>query len=260
MKKYRIYIDETGNSDLKSSANPNHKYLSLTGVILDLEYVRDTFHNDMEQLKNNFFHSHPDEPVILHRKEMINKQKAFHVLNDKEIEEAFNDRLLSKIEEWDYTIISVLIDKQEHNDLYNTWKFDPYHYCLAVLLERYIMFLQGKNTVGDVIIESRGGNEDKRLKKSFNGLYENGTNYFEASKFQEKLTSKQLKVKPKTANISGLQLADILAHPCRMDILYKYKLIAKKKEVFGDKIIAIIQKKYHQKDGKIEGVGIKKLP
>ena len=122
MKKYRIYIDETGNSDLKSSANPNHRYLSLTGVILDLEYVRDIFHNDMEQLKKDFFHSHPDEPVILHRKEMINKKNAFHVLNDKKTEKVFNDKLLKKIEEWDYTIITVLIDKQEHNDLYNTWK------------------------------------------------------------------------------------------------------------------------------------------
>ena len=57
-----------------------------------------------------------------------------------------------------------------------------------------------------------------------------------------------------------VQLADILAHHCRKDIAYKYKLIEKKKEVFGDKIISIIQKKYHQKDGKIEGIGIKKLP
>ena len=38
--KYRIYIDETGNSDLKSSDEPNHRYLSLTGVIITLEYVR----------------------------------------------------------------------------------------------------------------------------------------------------------------------------------------------------------------------------
>ena len=27
--KYRIYIDETGNPDLDSSDNPNHRFLSL---------------------------------------------------------------------------------------------------------------------------------------------------------------------------------------------------------------------------------------
>ena len=34
--KYRIYIDEVGNPDLASSENPNHRFLSLTGVILEL--------------------------------------------------------------------------------------------------------------------------------------------------------------------------------------------------------------------------------
>lgn len=40
MEKYRIYIDEVGNPDVESSDNPNHRFLSLTGVIIDLEYVR----------------------------------------------------------------------------------------------------------------------------------------------------------------------------------------------------------------------------
>lgn len=33
MQKYRMYIDEVGNSDLNASENSNHRYLSLTGVI-----------------------------------------------------------------------------------------------------------------------------------------------------------------------------------------------------------------------------------
>jgi len=31
--KYRIYVDETGNPDLKSSDDPNHRFLILIGVI-----------------------------------------------------------------------------------------------------------------------------------------------------------------------------------------------------------------------------------
>jgi hypothetical protein len=42
-QKYRLYIDEVGNSDLGSSNDPNRRYLSLTGVILGLEYVRTIF-------------------------------------------------------------------------------------------------------------------------------------------------------------------------------------------------------------------------
>ncbi len=35
----RIYIDEVGNADLKSSSNPNHRFLSLTGVIIDIAHA-----------------------------------------------------------------------------------------------------------------------------------------------------------------------------------------------------------------------------
>jgi len=75
------------------------------------------------------------------------------------------------------------------------------------------------------------------------------------------LTSKQLKVKPKILNISGLQIADLIAHPSRRDILIEFNLKKKKREVFGDKIIDILrEKKYYKKFEKIIGYGIKKLP
>jgi hypothetical protein len=32
--KYRLYIDEVGNPDLGASADPNHRFLSLTGVAI----------------------------------------------------------------------------------------------------------------------------------------------------------------------------------------------------------------------------------
>ena len=69
--KYRMYIDEVGNSDLESSDNPNHRFLSLTGVIISLDYVRDILFPEMERLKEKHFGSHPDDPIILHRKESI---------------------------------------------------------------------------------------------------------------------------------------------------------------------------------------------
>jgi len=72
MIKYRIYIDEVGNSDLKSSEDPNHRYLSLTGVIFELEYVKEVLNPELENLKKEFFNAHPDEAIILHRKEIVN--------------------------------------------------------------------------------------------------------------------------------------------------------------------------------------------
>lgn len=34
--KYRLYIDEVGSSDMGASHEPNHRYLSLTGIIMEL--------------------------------------------------------------------------------------------------------------------------------------------------------------------------------------------------------------------------------
>jgi len=65
-------VDEVGNHDLDAQrAKPNERYLSLAGVILDLEDVRTTVSPAIEALKMATFHSHPDDPVVLHRRELL---------------------------------------------------------------------------------------------------------------------------------------------------------------------------------------------
>jgi hypothetical protein len=89
MNKYRIYIDETGNSDLKSSNNNNHRFLSLTGVIIRLDYVDNFLHDDTENLKKRFFNYHTDDPIIFHRKDMVNCRNDFAELKDNRIKVQF---------------------------------------------------------------------------------------------------------------------------------------------------------------------------
>ncbi len=251
--KYRIYIDEAGNSDLKSSDNPNHRFLCLTGVIINLEYVARILQPELEAIKSQFFKSHPDDPVIFHRKEVLNAKPPFETLSKQNIRLAFDQVLLNKLSTWDYRVISICIDKKKHMEAYTTWRYDPYHYCLAVMLERYIFFLDSLDTVGDVMMESRGGKEDMRLKISFQGLFQNGTEYLKPDRIQKRLSSCQLKVKSKENNIAGLQLADLLAHPSRSEILYENKLQENSPALFAQKVIKILQKKYYQQHGRMYG-------
>lgn len=79
-----MYVDEVGNPDLARSENPLHRFLSLTGVIVDLNYVSRILHPQIEQLKSDYFDSHPDDPVIFHRKELLNAKRPFKVLRDSE--------------------------------------------------------------------------------------------------------------------------------------------------------------------------------
>jgi len=255
--KYRIYIDEVGNPDLGSSDNLNHRFLSLTGVVVELEYVRTTLYPQIEELKKTFFQAHPDEPLILHRKEILKAKPPFEALSNPETRRRFDEQMLQLLSTWQYTVISVCLDKKRHKDTYATWRYDPYHYCLAVLLERYVLFLKHRGCKGDVFAESRGGKEDMRLKKSFKRLWEEGSQYIEPTSFQEVLTSRQLKVKLKKNNVAGLQLADILAHPSRNEILEEQGLLGRQIGPFARKVIKILQDKYDQHSGRISGAGKK---
>ncbi len=254
MKKYRIYVDEVGNPDLKSSTDPNHRFLSLTGVICDLDYVAKVLQPEMEECKRRFFGGHPDEPIIFHRKEMLNAKRPFESLRDPSVRQQFDDELLRLLRHWEYKVISVCIDKKRHQETYTTWRYDPYHYCLAVLLERFTLFLRRRHARGDMLAESRGGKEDTRLKQSFAQLWERGTEYITPDEFQQTLTSKQLKVKTKANNIAGLQLADMIAHPSRNEILNQHELLPGPVRPFAQLIIPILQSKYDRlPDGRIVG-------
>jgi hypothetical protein len=248
-----MYVDEVGNPDLATSENPLHRFLSLTGVIIDLSYVSSALHPQMEQLKSDYFDSHPDNPVIFHRKELLNAKHPFEALRDSATRSRFDKDLLESLNKWEYTVISVCLDKKSHKDTYQVWRYDPYHYCLALLLERFTIFLEQRQAKGDVMAESRGGKEDMRLKKSFAILWSKGTEYINPERFHDVFTSKQLKVKPKANNISGLQLADLIAHPSRNEILEEKDLLDRPLPPFGRKVVEILQRKYYQHGEKIFG-------
>lgn len=258
--KYRIYIDEVGSSDLASTQDPVNRYLSLTGVIIDLEHVKEVVTPEMEALKAKYFDSHPDEPIIFHRKELMNKKYPFHSLRDKEKEQAFNEDFLGCIERWKFKVQTVVIDKYEHQQRYAVWRYDPYHYAMSIIFERYHLRLKEIKQMGDMMFESRGGKEDTRLKESYRRIFYEGTDFINAEDIDATLTSKELKIKPKSANVAGLQLADLLAFPARRYALKHFNLLNDGRETFNEKITQVIENKFFSRNGKIEGYGIKLLP
>lgn len=244
MPKYRLYIDESGNSDIKNSDNQNHRFLSLTGVIVSLTYVEERMHPEMEDLKRRYFGSHPDDPVILHRKELVSRRFPFHALRDIRVEYEFNQDLLAHLRNWEYRVITICLDRKTHVETYGNWSRDPYYYCLSVLMERFSFWLNCRNSRGDVMAESRGGREDVRLKREFRSLWEDGTDQVHPNQFQRSLTSRELKMKPKPANITGLQLADLIAHPSRSEILYEQGLLGRELGDFAQQVVDILADKY----------------
>lgn len=270
---YRLYIDETGDHTygekvikqfkILKAGNPivefpvddypelnkaEKRYLGLVGCIVEKEYYNRTFKPSLEQIKIEIFPSHSeDKIVIFHRKDIINKRGAFGILNDIKIEEKFNKAILNFIENQVYIAIAVVIDKLEHVNKY-VRPFQPYHYCLAALLERYCGFLKFKGARGDVMAETRGGVEDTLLKAEYENIYNNGTKYYESDFFQNVLTSKEIKIKRKIDNIAGLQLCDLIAFPSKQEILEELKRIPPQDpKLFGKIICDKIELKYNRR-------------
>jgi len=121
-----MYVDEVGNPHLDSSYDPRHRHLSLTGVIIELEHVNQVVFPRLEDLKRRYFASHVDNPVIMHRKELVNAKPPFQCLRDAATRAAFDDELLVLLEELEYVVITVVIDKQAHFEQYRVWQYDAY--------------------------------------------------------------------------------------------------------------------------------------
>jgi hypothetical protein len=255
---HRLYVDEVGNPGFKAGTDPNQRYLSLTGVIIAIDEERTTLVNGLDGLRNTHFGG---RPKFFHRKELVNKRDPFAALRNPAVERAFNADLLNLLKGVEYVVVTVIIDKLEHLQRYQRWRFDPYHYSLEIMLERYVRWLRDHGAVGDVMAESRGGGEDRRLKAAFSQVYEQGTDYVEPQVFAERLTSRQLKLEGKLDNIAGLQLADLIAHPSYRGALARQANQALPGN-FGGQIAAILESsKYHRSpQGRIRGWGVKWLP
>ncbi len=262
MALYRVYVDEVGNHDMSHVDDPRYQFLSLTGVILETGHYAKVVQREMEDIKREFFLQDPDEPVIFHRKEVVNRRPPFQALRNPQTEQEFNTVLLSALARWDYHVVTVVLDKKAHRDRYRVWRYHPYHYCLAVLLERYILFLADVDGRGDVLVESRGGKEDGKLKESYRRLYERGTDFIGPERWQTRLTSRELKVKPRRDNIAGLQLADLIAHASQREILLDHRLVEDDRETFGARICEILREGKYLRSGtgEMDGYGRKLLP
>ncbi|HUI87372.1 MAG TPA: DUF3800 domain-containing protein [Anaerolineales bacterium] len=261
LPQYRIYIDESGDHTYNHCDEDSKRYLGLVGCVIENDHYRTKFQPDFEAFKQKHFPHNPDDPVIFVRSKIVSKYGAFWRLKDKNKRDAFNEELLQFIEGHNFMVIAVVIDKKTHLDSYGIAAYHPYHFCVAAMMERYCGWLDRLGRMGDAMAESRAG-EDKFLKEAFRHLYCNGTYFHRPPFFQKGLTSAEIKLKCKDANIAGLQLADLLAHPCKEEILIQKGLITDIRGDFTKKFREVIEKKYnhHFYSGRIDGYGKVFLP
>lgn len=219
-KRFRLYVDESGDHTFTLADDDNHRYLGLLGVWFDSDAPYMEFARALGELKKEIFGWHPDDPPIcFHRKDILLRKEVFSRLRDPETNKSFEAGLLKVIRNASFCMSCVVIDKASHRTKTYRELFHPYHYCIATLLERYAGWLSQVGAEGDVMAESRGRSEDQELLEAFEVTLQRGTRFHEPQSFQQVLTSTKIKLKKKEHAIPGLELADLLAYPFKREMV-----------------------------------------
>jgi hypothetical protein len=259
---YRMYLDEVGNDDTTNVSDERYRYLSLTGVVAQIDHVRDFINPAMDLLKRTHFKVDPDRPVILHRKDIINFGGAFGGLRDLDKRNAFDASLLKYLSDGAYCVITAVLDKKGMLNQHHWGHQHPYHYLMEIMVEKFAKYLERQNSTGDIMPEKRYGKKDTALQEAFEVVRLDGTHFITAKRICERLPSKYLRFRSKDENVAGLQVCDLLAHPShqyvRMKQGHQIELGA-----FAQKIVPILDGAKYDRSayyGTIKGYGWKYLP
>ena len=254
-ERFRLYIDESGDHVFRHLEKESHRYLCLLGCWFRTHEYR-AFHVALEDFKQRHIPHNPDEPLILHREDIINRRGRFWRLRDPQRAKAFDDELLDLIARTNFKVVAVVIDKKGLREQYPT-PAHPYHLAIGFMLQRYCGYLNHINRQGDAMAESRGGKENRLLMDSYSRHYERGAWMTGSDFFQRALTSRKLKIEQKSANIAGLQLADLLGNPVRKTIVIEKGHAEGVLSAFAERIVRAVDGKFnrHLYDGRVWGYG-----
>lgn len=247
MRDNILFIDESGDHSL-NNINADFPIFALLGLMID----KNSYKSVCEEINNFKLKYFKTINVILHSREIRKCEGVFSVLFDLKIKEEFYKDLNAIISNANFTLVSSTILKQKHVEQYGKLADDPYEIALTFVLERVLYELDARKVENklDIIIESRGSNEDQTLAKRYNELLYKGSGVVTTSRFVSRY-NQELLFKRKAQNDIGLQLADLCAYPIARHVLYP-------EEPYPS--FEVIKSKIRNNKGKVEGFGIKIFP
>lgn len=202
MKRYLLFLDEI--------LPANHfDHFSLVGFAVSHDDYQAKLVPEMDKLKIDLF---GNTNVVLHEKEVNDARKTtpFGIFQVPGKKKEMWDRVCVIFTTLKLPIFAVSIHSRDYPSIYGESR-DPYHVALQLILENFLHFLVKNDGCGDIQLESTNTDpdqKDEQLTQHFHYLKANGTLFYGRRVIQRRLGS--FSVNPKTLNIVGLQLADLL--------------------------------------------------
>ena len=152
-------------------------------------------------------------------------------------------------------IYTVVVDKWELKRRWGDRAFEPYHYSLAVLLNRIrgLLFIRGGGATADVIAETRGWRKtDPTLQAAYMRMRTLGSGDRTAEEYQATYPRARLEIRKKSENIGGLQIVDLVASEQKQKLLINNGLpISRPLSSFQTNLITAIEPKVLKPYGKV---------
>ena len=239
---YIVFVDESGDHSLKA-IDPQYPVFVLSFCVFKKDVYCDNIVSKLRRLK---FETFGHDMVILHEIDIRKRKGDFSCLS-KEPRELFMSSLSELIQESDFTLFAVVINKRKLKSFYTEPKH-PYHLAMEFGLERIYRFMkENRQDKGKtyLICEARGAKEDRLLELEFRRICA-GDNYF------QKPLPFDIVIADKKTNSEGLQFADLTARPIGLSVI-------KPKQV--NRAYAVLEDKFYQDGyGNKKGFGLKIFP
>ncbi|MDB5355575.1 MAG: hypothetical protein JWN24_2028 [Phycisphaerales bacterium] len=212
-----MFLDESGDHNLEI-IDPQYPVFVLAGVIVDRAYALGEMEQRFAQFKRDVFGR---TDIILHTADISRNRNGFEQVKDRAFRDRFFEALNALVRALDFKVVACAIRKQEHLARYNVAALDPYMLSLNVLVERFCYEIGDVRDGGLMVAERRNSTLDQQLELAFLNLKIQGTKFMPAKKVGKRVSA--LNMRSKSANIAGLQLADLVASPIGRHVLGRHK-------------------------------------
>jgi len=207
---YVVYVDESGDHSL-TSIDPEYPVFVLALCVFHKRHYSEKIIPAVEKLKFNYF---GHDSVVLHENEIRKQKGAFSFLSYRPLRDEFMARLGGIMEASNFVLIACVVDKARVPSSQSKVT-NPYHIALECCLEALHGFLKEKNQAHlktHVIVECRGRLEDRELELEFRRICDGAGAAGHVLPFDVVFADKK-------TNLTGLQLADLVARPIGVNYL-----------------------------------------
>ncbi len=204
--EFIIFADESGDHGIKTINPENPIFVLVFCIFRKLDYIS-IIKQAVAKLKIDFW---GHDLVVLHNHEIRKSTGEFAFLFNEEKRMIFLHALNEMISRIPFSIVATAINKKDLQDKPNPG--NPYLLALDSCLDQTLIFLEEQQQLQQlthIIVESRGKPEDRDVGLAFDQISAQRSKHYPLS----------LRFANKQTNSSGLQIADLVAHPIARHIL-----------------------------------------